>query len=387
MTPVLAISFGELTLKGANRKSFEDNAIRKLLNALKPYPFSKLYREQGKVYIEGDEALFPQMIDAAKKVFGIHLISPQLRTGKSWKEIREAAVVTAQKASEEGEIATFKVDTHRTDKQYPMKSPEINRELGGAILAATDWKVDVHHPDLYLYVDIREYAYVYTKRIRGYAGLPVGASGRGLLLLSGGIDSPVAGFLMARRGMQVDGLHFHSYPFTSERAEDKVKKLAEILSGFTGPMQFISVNLLPIQQAINEHCREREMTILSRRFMMRIAGRFAELREYQALITGESLGQVASQTVQSMHVIDSVTPHLILRPLVGLDKIEITKWAEEIGTYETSILPFEDCCTVFLPAHPVTKPRLHDIETSEEKLDVEKLVEDAVASATIVRIG
>ena len=172
---------------------------------------------------------------------------------------------------------------------------EINRELGGAILAATDWKVDVHHPDLSLYVDIREYAYVYTKRIRGYAGLPVGASGRGLLLLSGGIDSPVAGFLMARRGMQVDGLHFHSYPFTSERAEDKVKKLAEILSGFTGPMQFISVNLLPIQQAINEHCREREMTILSRRFMMRIAGRFAELREYQALITGESLGQVASQ--------------------------------------------------------------------------------------------
>ena len=212
MTPVLAISFGELTLKGANRKTFEDQAIRKLLNALKPYPFQKLYREQGKVYIEGDEALFPAMIDAAKKVFGIHLVSPQIRTEKDFASIAEACRRVALRTGEGREIRTFKVDTHRTDKQYPMKSPEINRELGGVVLDATDWSVDVHDPDVYLYVDIRGYAYVYTEKIRGYAGLPVGSSGKGLLLLSGGIDSPVAGFLMARRGMQVDGLHFHSYP-------------------------------------------------------------------------------------------------------------------------------------------------------------------------------
>lgn len=387
LTHVLSVSFGELTLKGANRNQFEQTAIRRVLDALKPWPFEQLYKEQGKFYIEADPAQFPEMMDAVKKVFGIHQVSPAVRVEKKMDAIREAVLFVCREREQKEAVRTFKAETKRTDKRFFLTSPEMNREIGGWVLDEFDWSVDVHEPQVYVYVDIREYAYVYTEKIRGYAGLPVGSSGRGLLLLSGGIDSPVAGFLMARRGMQIDALHFHSYPFTGERAEEKVKKLAKILSRFTGPMRFTSVNLLPIQQAITEHCREREMTILSRRFMMRIGEKIAARDERQAMITGESLGQVASQTVESMQVIDQAVDLLILRPLVGLDKEEITRWAEEIESFETSILPYEDCCTVFLPAHPLTKPRLHDILASEEKLDVDGLVEDAVNNAVVTKIS
>lgn len=386
-THVLSVSFGELTLKGANRRHFEQTAIRRVLDALRPWPFEQLYKEQGKFYIEGAPEHFPAMMDAVKKVFGIHQVSPALRVEKDTEAIREAVLWACGERERTRKTESFKVETRRTDKTFPHTSPEMNRMAGGWVLENFPWKVDVHKPDVYVYIDIRDYAYVYTEKIHGYAGLPVGSSGRGLLLLSGGIDSPVAGFLMARRGMQIDALHFHSYPFTGERAEEKVKKLAQILSRFTGPMKFTSVNLLPIQQAINDHCREREMTILSRRFMMRIGEVIAERDHRQAMITGESLGQVASQTVESMQVIDRATDLLIIRPLAGLDKEEITRWAQEIGTFETSILPFEDCCTVFLPAHPLTKPRLHDIEASEAKLDVEGLVKDAIENAVITHIS
>lgn len=387
LTHVLSVSFGELTLKGANRKHFEQTAIRRVLDALRPWPFERLYKEQGKFYIEGDPAQFPEMMQAVKKVFGIYQVSPAVRTDKDPASIKEAVLFVCREREQKEQVSTFKVHTRRTDKGFPLTSPELNREAGGWVLEAFPWTVDVHHPDVYVYVDVREHVYVYTEKVHGYAGLPVGSSGRGLLLLSGGIDSPVAGFLMARRGMQVDALHFHSYPFTGERAEEKVKKLATILSRFTGPMQFTSVNLLPIQQAIRENCREREMTILSRRFMMRIGEKIAAQQQIQAMITGESLGQVASQTVESMQVIDRAVDLLILRPLVGLDKEEITRWAQEIETFETSILPYEDCCTVFLPAHPLTKPRLHDILASEENLDVEGLVNAAVESAVVTRIS
>ncbi|NLK58433.1 MAG: tRNA 4-thiouridine(8) synthase ThiI [Tissierellia bacterium] len=387
LTHVLSVSFGELTLKGANRNQFEKTAIRRVIDALKPWPFEQLYKEQGKFYIEADPAQFPAMIDAVKKVFGIHQVSPAVRVEKEMTAIREAVLYVCREREAKQTVRTFKAETRRTDKRFPMTSPEMNREIGGWVLDATDWTVDVHAPDVYVYVDVRDSVYVYTEKIRGYAGLPVGSSGRGLLLLSGGIDSPVAGFLMARRGMQVDALHFHSYPFTGERSEEKVKKLARILSRFTGPMRFTSVNLLPMQQAIRENCSEREMTILSRRFMMRIAEKIADRDNRQALITGESLGQVASQTVESMHVIDRVTDRLIIRPLVGLDKEEITRWSVEIGTYETSILPFEDCCTVFLPAHPLTKPHLDAIEASEQKMDIETLVQSAVENAITTKIA
>lgn len=387
MKHVLSVSFGELTLKGHNRRTFEDNAIKNLLKALRPWHFERLYREQGKIYIEADPTLFPEMIQAAKRVLGLYQFSPAVRTEKTMEAIGEAALAMIQTAQKERAIRTFKVDAHRTDKTFPFPSPKVNAEIGGVILENTDLQVDVHNPDTMVYIDIREHAYVYTEKIKGYAGLPVGSSGRGLLLLSGGIDSPVAGFLMARRGMRIDGLHFHSYPFTSERAEDKVLRLADILSGYIGPMHVTSVNLLNIQAAIREHAREREWTILQRRFMMRIADAIAKKYDYQALVTGESLGQVASQTVQSMQVIEKASDTLIVRPLVGMDKIEITRWANEIGTFETSIEPFEDCCTVFLPSRPLTKPHLADIEASEAKLDIETLVAEALEDAKRIPIG
>lgn len=247
-------------------------------------------------------------------------------------------------------------------------------------------KVDVHQPEVICRVDVKEEGFVYVDRVKGYGGLPIGSGGRGLLLLSGGIDSPVAGFMMAKRGVELGLLHFHSYPFTSERAEDKVKRLAGKLAGFVGSMPFYSVNLLPIQEAIGEHCREREMTILSRRFMMRIGERLCEDQSFNVMITGESLGQVASQTIQSMSVIERAVETTILRPLVAIDKTEIIEIAQDIDTYDISIEPFEDCCTVFLPSRPVTKPRLSDVLKSEEALDVEALVDVAIANMRFTMI-
>ncbi|SHD77730.1 persulfide ATP pyrophosphatase involved in tRNA modification (fragment) [[Clostridium] ultunense Esp] len=259
--------------------------------------------------------------------------------------------------------------------------------MGGVILRNVEGlKVDIHNPETYVFIDIKENAYIYTERIEGYGGLPVGTNGKGLLLLSGGIDSPVAGFLMAKRGVEISGIHFHSYPFTSQRAEDKVKKLAEILSIYTGKIKLYGINILEIQKELNAKCPEDEMTILSRRFMMRIAEKIALDNDIDALITGESLGQVASQTIQGLSVTNAAVDIPILRPLIGLDKVEIIEVAKEIETYETSILPYDDCCTLFLPKHPVTKPKLADIEKSEEAIDVEKLIEKAIANVEVYNI-
>lgn len=247
-------------------------------------------------------------------------------------------------------------------------------------------KVDVHNPDTFLYIDIKQNAYIYTDKIKGYGGLPLGTNGKGLLLLSGGIDSPVAGFLMAKRGLEISAVHYHSYPFTSERAEEKVKDLARILSRYVGRIKMYSINLLEIQKEINSKCKENEMTILSRRFMMKIAGRIAEREGINALITGESLGQVASQTIEGISVTNRAVDIPILRPLIGLDKVDIIDIARDIETFETSILPFEDCCTVFLPKHPVTKPKIEDILKSEEALDVETLVDKAIENMELIII-
>ena len=274
------------------------------------------------------------------------------------------------------------------DKNFSIKSPELSAKLGGVILRNFGdlLKVDVHNPDIKVFVDIKRNVYIYSDRTKGWGGLPIGSSGRGLLLLSGGIDSPVAGFLLAKRGVEISALHFHSYPFTSDRSVEKVKDLAKQLSYYTGKITMYSINLLPIQKEINEKCREREMTILSRRFMMRIGEILSEKYEYDALITGESLGQVASQTIQGVSVINHSVKMPILRPLIAMDKTEIIEISREIGTYETSILPFEDCCTVFLPRRPVTKPRLRDILKSEENLDIDILVEDAIDKMEIYEI-
>lgn len=385
MKKVLSVSFGELVLKGNNRKIFVDRAIKKIKKAIRNFKTDRLYLEGGKFFIEADESLYEEMIKEIQKVFGIVYISLCLRCEKNVEAILEAAI-SHMKAYEDKNI-TFKVEVNRTDKSFEPKSPELEALVGGRLLAVYDnLKVDVHKPQLMVYIDIKEQAYVYTERFRGQGGLPIGSSGRGLSLLSGGIDSPVATFMMAKRGVEVHALHFHSYPFTSDRAFEKVKALAQILADYVGDFTMYSVNLLPIQKEINEKCRDREMTVLSRRFMMRIADRLAKRDDYSMIITGESLGQVASQTIEGLTATNSVTDLPILRPLIGMDKTEIIEIAEKIGSYETSILPFEDCCTVFLPPRPVTKPRISDLEKSEANLDVERLVDQAIENMEIIKV-
>lgn len=383
----LSVSFGELALKGKNRKAFEDRAVKRIMESVKSYNVEDFYKEQGKLYIKANRQDFEDMINNIKKVFGIVYISPCIRVERDVDEIVKATFELIESKKIDSKTS-FKVEAKRSDKSFPIKSPELNPLIGGEILKkyAPMLYVDVHEPDMMVYIDVKKYIYIYTDRVKAYGGLPIGSSGRGLLLLSGGIDSPVAGFLLARRGVEISALHFHSYPFTSDRAFEKVRKLAEILSYYTGKITMYSINLLPIQREINEKCRAREMTILSRRFMMRIGEEISKIHDYNALITGESLGQVASQTIESVGVINQAVTMPILRPLIGMDKTEIIDIARDIDTYETSILPFEDCCTVFLPDRPVTKPRLWDILNSEENLDVDGLVKDAIEKMEIYEI-
>ena len=387
MDKVLSVSLGEIALKGLNRKYFENQLISQMKKVIKDIGYNKIYKEQGKIYIEAEEIHFPQMINRLKKVFGLVYISPCIRVEKDMDEVAKASIEIMKDRVNRGDVSTFKVETNRADKKFPIKSPEISRQMGGVILTNfNDLKVDVHNPDVYLYIDIKQNCYIYIDKIKGYGGLPIGTNGKGLLLLSGGIDSPVAGFLMAKRGVEISCIHYHSYPFTSERAEDKVKSLAQILSKYTGKITMYSINVLDIQKAINEKCPEDEMTILSRRFMMRIAEKIAIRNGMDALITGESLGQVASQTINGISVTNAAVNLPILRPLIGLDKVEIIDIAKDIETFETSILPFEDCCTVFLPKHPVTRPKLQDIEVSESALNIEELVDNAVERMEVYTI-
>lgn len=388
MDKVISVSVGEIALKGLNRKYFEDKLVSRLKRSIQGIHFDRIYKEQGKIYIETPEENFEQVINRVRKVFGIVYISPCIRVEKDMKSMKEAVLEIMKHRQQKDPVRTFKVKTNRTDKKFPVKSPEISREMGAVILKNIDGlNVDVHNPQVYVYVDVKQYIYVYTEKIKGYGGLPIGTNGKGLLLLSGGIDSPVAGFLMAKRGVEIRGIHFHSYPFTSERAEEKVKNLTKLLSVYTGKIKLYSANILGIQKEINQKCPEDQMTILTRRFMMRIAERVAMDNNIDALITGESLGQVASQTIKGISVTNASVNMPILRPLIGLDKVQIIDIAKDIETYETSILPFDDCCTLFLPKHPVTKPKLEDIEKSEENLDINELIEKAVKDITVYEIG
>ena len=388
MKKVISVSLGEIVLKGQNRGYFENKLLSQIKKSIKDIGYDNIYKEQGKIYIEGNEDNFDLMINRLKKVFGLVYISPCIRVSKDMDQIAMAVKEGMKEKLEEKKELTFKVETNRTDKNFPLKSPEISRELGAVLLReyGEHITVDVHNPDVYVNVDLKQYAYIYLDKFEAYGGLPVGTNGKGLLLLSGGIDSPVAGFTMAKRGVEIHCIHYHSYPFTSDRAEKKVKDLADIMTRYTGKIRFYSVNLLNIQKAINENCPEKEMTILSRRFMMRIAEKVALHNGYDALITGESLGQVASQTIQGIGATNDVVSLPVLRPLIGTDKVDIMAVARDIETYETSILPFEDCCTVFLPKHPVIKPKVEDIRKSEEALDVEGLVRDALDNMEVMTI-
>lgn len=387
MEKVISVSVGEVALKGQNRKFFEDSLMGNIKRAIRDIGYERVYKDQGKFYIVGKPEDYPDIIRRVKKVFGIVYVSLCYVTDCEFHAIKDAMISFVEDIYGSSE-KTFKVQAKRTDKRFPIRSQELNTELGGLILEHfPNFKVEVHNPDLILYLDIKQRAYIYSERIEGYGGLPVGTSGKGTVLLSGGIDSPVAMFLMAKRGLKLNAVHFHSYPFTSERGEQKVIDLATAVSRYIGAFLMFSVNLLEVQKAINEKCDEKFMTLLSRRFMMRIAERIAVKGGSQCLITGESLGQVASQTVEGLNATNRSVELPVFRPLIAYDKVDIISIAKEIETFDISIEPFEDCCTVFLPKHPITRPSLEEVLEAESALDVESLIELTMSTMKHIEIS
>jgi len=385
---VYIIRCGESALKGDNKPYFERMLVNKIKSALKDTAYNSVERLEGLIFLRTPLDIEEELIlKKVGRVFGIDSISPAIEinyegmtAADAINEIGAVAASVMQKLIDEKHIETFKVEAKRSDKNFPIESPKIAREIGAICLKTCKvLKVDVHDPQALLWVNVRHNrAYVYEEKIMAFGGLPLGTNGKGMILLSGGIDSPVATFLMAHRGMIMEAVHFHSYPYTSERAYDKVKDLAKILTTYCGTIKMHSINLLPIQEAIVQNCPEEETTILVRRFMMKIAERVAKDNFCQMLVTGESLGQVASQTSDSLVVTDNAVSMPVMRPLIAMDKTQIIEIAQEIGTFETSIQPYEDCCTVFLPKHPVTKPKLEKILESESKLDCEALIQAAI---------
>ncbi len=387
MNRIILVRYTEIHLKGQNRPFFERKLMSNMKFALKGIP-SKIHHEQGRIYVNSiPDEQFDDAMDRLTRVFGIHSISPAYVVDKSWDNVVETCYALMEKEIERSGSTSFKVMARRSDKHYFMNSDSINREMGGLMLERfPSLHVDVHKPQIKLCIEIRENAYVYCEEVPCANGMPIGSSGNATLLISGGIDSPVAGYMMAKRGLVLSAVHFYSYPYTSERARDKVIELTALLSKFAGPIRLFLVPFTDIQMKIYDECPEKETTVLMRRLMMKIAERVAQSEQAKALITGESLGQVASQTLESLCVTDDAVSMPVFRPLIGFDKDEIMDLARKIGTYETSILPYEDCCTVFVPKHPVTKPEVSDIRSSESAVDFSKLIEDAISNIEVMTV-
>ncbi len=386
---IFIVRCGETALKGQNKSYFEKMLVERIKKLLKKYDGVSVKRSEGLIFVRDSEDIEKEkLIKDISKAFGVASISPAVETNSNMEDIFEAASAYINELVDTKGIKTFKVEAKRADKGFPVKSPDIAREVGGAVLKACEaLSVDVHNPDVHLYVDVRkDNSYIYSEKIKAFGGLPLGTNGKGLVLLSGGIDSPVAAFMMAKRGMMIEVIHFHSYPYTSQRAQEKVEELASRLAIYCSRFKMHVINLLPIQEQIVQNCPEDETTILVRRFMMKIAEEVAKEKGCDMLITGESLGQVASQTAASLVCTDDAVKLPVMRPLIALDKVDIMEIAKDIGTYEISIQPYEDCCTVFLPKHPVTKPKLERILSSEAKLPVSRLVQDAVNSLETIEI-
>ena len=388
MKEIILCKYGEIVLKGANRGYFEDMLCKALRRRAAAYGNFTVSRSQSTIVIEpqDDFSDLDGMFHAASRVFGIVALN---RAAVCEKNIDDIRAVTKQYIPQflEGK-RTFKVEGKRSDKRFPMDSMQLAREIGGAILSVCPrMKVDVHNPEITVRVEIREHAaYVHAGQCPGAGGLPIGSAGNGMLLLSGGIDSPVAGWMMAKRGVRLEAIHFESFPYTSERARQKVLDLAAIVAGWVGDINVHIVSLTHIQEELAKNCTEDYFTLLLRRYMMTIADRVARQHGCGALITGESLGQVVSQTMQAIGVTDAVTTIPVLRPCIGLDKAEIISISRRVGTFETSILPFEDCCTVFTPRHPKTRPELDKVIAEEQKVDFEALVEEAMTTINTVRV-
>ncbi len=390
MNEIILLKYGEIALKGLNKNVFEDILLKNIRWRMRDLGPVRVRKAQSTVYLEpGDPETFDfdEALDRASKIFGLAAISRALVMEKDIRDICAKAPDYLEPIL--ADAKTFKVETRRSDKQFPLKSPEISAEVGGAILDAfPHLTVDVHEPDVVVNVEIRDFAaYVHAGSIPGAGGMPVSSSGKAMILISGGLDSPVAAYMMAKRGLSLSAIHFQSPPYTSERALQKVETLCEKLVPYTGSIRFYCVPFTELQEAIREHCPEELFTVIMRRMMMRVATEAAKREDIRALVTGESLAQVASQTLDALYCTDNSTDLVVLRPLIGMDKTEIIRIAYQIDTYETSILPYEDCCTVFTPRHPRTKPKLAFLEKAEARFDFEPLICQAVEGITVKTIS
>ena len=380
MKNVLLVRMGEIFLKGDNRMFFIKALVRHIKKAVDGTGAS-VELTQGRIFLR-DITDMEDVIRRVTRVFGVHSVSPVVQCEKTMDAICREAVEMMKPLS-----GTFKCAARRADKRFPLDSMQINEEVGYQVLTACpQLTVDVHKPQHELNIEVRENAYLYVEKIPAVGGMPVGTNGKAMLLLSGGIDSPVAGYMIAKRGVQLNCIHYHSFPFTSEQAKQKVIDLARQLSAYAGPIRMYVVPFTELQQELYQKCPESQLTILMRRYMMRIANRIAHRANCSALITGESIGQVASQTMDGLCCTNAVCDMPVFRPLIGFDKTEIMDYAEKIGTYETSILPYEDCCTIFTPQHPQTKPRVEQLIESEKLIDGEGLIRRAIEGIEILNI-
>ncbi len=387
-TDIILLKYGEIALKGLNRPVFEKKLLDNVASTLSALGRFSIKKSQSTIYVEPlDEGIdMDDAVERLSKVFGIVNICPAVSCDKDMESIERTTLECLSQMELTGK--TFKVEAKREDKQFPMNSPQICRHMGGVILKNTEGlSVDVHNPDIVVQIEIRKKAFVFTRKVSGAGGMPVGTAGRATLLLSGGIDSPVAGWMISKRGVTLDAVHFHSHPYTSDRAKEKVLDLAKIVSVYTGPIRVFVVPFTDIQLDIIDKCPKEYLTIIMRRIMMRIAEKIAVSRGSKALITGESIGQVASQTMESLFVTDNAVNMPVFRPCIGMDKEEIVAISKKIDTYETSILPFEDCCTIFVPKHPKTKPNLSEIVEAEKNLtDIETMIEKAIEDTEIITV-
>lgn len=389
MFTAFLIKYAEIGVKGKNKHLFEEALAQQVKYALKRCEGEfKVSRTEGRIYVHAlSEFDYDETVENLKTVFGISGICPVIDVkDEGFENLAQTVIEYVDKVYENKNV-TFKVNTRRARKNYPMTSMELNMELGSRVLDAfPEMKVDVHHPDVMLHVEIREKIYIYSIEIPGPGGMPVGSNGKAMLLLSGGIDSPVAGYMIAKRGVKIDAVYFHAPPYTSDRAKQKVIDLARLVSRYAGPVYLHIINFTDIQLYIYDKCPHEELTVIMRRYMMKIAERLAKENACLGLITGESIGQVASQTVQSLAVTNEVCSLPVFRPLIGFDKMEIVEVSEKIGTYETSILPYEDCCTIFVAKHPVTKPNLNIIKRHEKYLEerIDELVQQALDTDEVV---
>ena len=385
------IKYAEIGIKGKNRYLFEDALIQQMKYALKPVGDFHIRKESGRIFAEAlEEYDFDEAVEALSRVFGISGICPIIIEEDN--DFSHIAKVVGEYVDERysSKDFSFKVNVRRADKKYPIKSMEVAALLGEHLLDQfEELHVDVHHPEVTITVEIRNKVYIYSEEIPGPGGMPIGTNGKAMLLLSGGIDSPVAGYMISKRGVRIDATYFHAPPYTSERAKQKVVDLAKQIAKYTGPINLHIVNFTDIQMAIYEKCPHDELTIIMRRYMMKIAEHFAKQSNCLALVTGESIGQVASQTMHSLYVTNEVCDMPVFRPCIGMDKNDIVALSEKIGTYETSILPYEDCCTIFVAKHPVTKPRLDVIKKSERKLDdcIDELMKIALETEEVIKIN